>query len=62
MSTDRNQVKQQPNGTHLLHGRPWTSSSQTNVQQTWARFGWQPIHPTPATGAEPAYTYQKKGN
>lgn len=58
-SNHRNQGKQHKDGVHLLHGRPWTPSSQTNVQETWKRFGWQPVHPLPAVGAEP--TYQKKG-
>lgn len=59
MGSDSNQSKQHKNSAHLLHGHPWTPSHQTNVQDTWKRFGWQPIHPMPATGAEP--TYQKKG-
>lgn len=58
-SNHRNHGKQHKDGTHLLHGLPWTPSSQTNVQETWKRFGWQPVHPLPATGAQP--TYQKKG-
>lgn len=26
----------------LLQGRPWVPSAQTNVQETWRKFGWQP--------------------
>lgn len=59
-SNQSNDSKNQKTGTHLLYGHPWTPSSQTNVQETWKRFGWQPIHPLPASGAEPSY--QKKGN
>lgn len=58
-SNNRNQGKQHKDATHLLYGHPWVHSLQTNVQETWRRFGWQPVHPAPATGVES--TYQKKG-
>ncbi len=47
-----------PNQT-LLQGRPWIPAAQTNVQDTWRKFGWQPTHPQPAPGTE--VPYQLKG-
>lgn len=29
----------------LLNGKPYNNSSQTNVQETWKRFGWTPVVP-----------------
>lgn len=43
----------------LLQGRPWIPSAQTNVQETWRKFGWSPTHPQPAPGSE--VPYQLKG-
>ena len=39
----------------LLQGMPWVPSTQTDVQETWRKFGWAPINPTPAPGAGVTY-------
>lgn len=46
-----NQSKQQQPGPSLLRGHPW--KKHTNVQETWMRFGWQPINPLPVYGTPP---------
>jgi len=44
----------------LLQGKPWIPSHHTNVQDTWRKFGWQPVSQLPPQGNDP--TYQKKGS
>jgi hypothetical protein len=45
--------------TTLLAGKEYVPASRTNVQETWRRHGWQPLHPTIPQGTDP--TYQAKG-
>lgn len=36
----------------LLQGKAY--SKHTDVQATWRKFGWEPVHPTPK-GSTPTY-------
>jgi hypothetical protein len=47
------------NAATLLAGKEYTPSNRTNIQDTWRRFGWRPLHPTVPQGTDP--TYQAKG-
>lgn len=38
-------MKQASQQQTLLQGKPWTPHGQTNVQETWKKFGWTPTNP-----------------
>jgi hypothetical protein len=45
--------------TTLLTGKEYVPASRTNIQDTWRKYGWKPLHPAIPQGTDP--TYQAKG-